>query len=399
MLLLIMLRLFSVHASYEAFISKPFYFTDVKVLNAYPKTRNGKIYTVVKVHAENGLTFFTSSNRKVLPGQRARLQIYPSSRIGFFEYLGYFYVKSRIKSIESESPHNIRQNLFRMVSRQHTDKSITSFYNAIFFASALPKELRGKISALGVSHLVALSGFHLGILWSLIYGLVSLLYIPFQRRYFPYRFRLLDVGLVSIVGIGMYVWFVDFPPSLVRSYAMMLVGWVAILFGIELLSFTFLATITMVLLTLFPHLIVSLGFWLSVTGVFYIFLILQHTIGLNRWLISLVAIPLGIFILMLPVVHIIFEVTTPYQLLSPLLSVLFIPFYPVVMFLHAVGQGGLLDDGLQWLFALPATVEANLLTHVEAAGYLLLSFAAVWRKELFYVLLISALSYMTYLFI
>ena len=49
-----------------------------------------------------------------------------------------------------------------------------------FFATPLAKEVREKISLFGVSHLVALSGFHLGILWALVYGGLLLLYRPLQ---------------------------------------------------------------------------------------------------------------------------------------------------------------------------------------------------------------------------
>jgi len=147
-----------------------------------------------------------------------------------------------------------------------------------------------------------------------------------QQKFFPYRHALFDVGLVAMILLAVYLCFVEFPPSLVRSYAMVLVGWIMLLLGIELLSFTFLTTILLSLVVLFPTLSVSLSFWLSVAGVFYIFLLLQYTKEYNKWMITVLFIPIGIFILMLPVVHHIFGVTSVYQLLSPLLSLLFIPF-------------------------------------------------------------------------
>ena len=115
-------------------------------------------------------------------------------------------------------------------------------------------------------------------------------------------------------------------------------------------------------------------------------------------MITLLFIPFGIFILMLPVVHHIFGVTSGYQLLSPLLSLLFIPFYPLLMFLHLVGFGGVLDSPLLWLFSLPEESVENLLPLWAMLGYVGLSLGAIWSRKLFYGVLGVALIYGIYLF-
>ena len=398
LLLLLVLRIFFEYQSYQNFTSKPFYYTYANVLNAYEKTKEGKRYQVLKLRSDDGFTFYTTSHKKEdFNHKRLRLQIFPNEGISFKDYLGTFYVKSRIKNSEA-LPLTFKDDLLEKVASQHQDLSLQSFYNAIFFATPVDKALREKISMLGVSHLVALSGFHLGILWGLIYGLILFLYRPLQQKFFPYRHALLDVGLVAIILLAVYLWFVDFPPSLVRSYAMVLVGWIVLLLGIELLSFTFLTSILLSLVVLFPPLLVSLSFWLSVAGVFYIFLLLQYTKEYNKWMITLLFIPFGIFILMLPVVHHIFGVTSGYQLLSPLLSLLFIPFYPLLMFLHLVGFGGVLDSPLLWLFSLPEESVENLLPLWAMLGYVGLSLGAIWSRKLFYGVLGVALIYGIYLF-
>jgi competence protein ComEC len=115
-------------------------------------------------------------------------------------------------------------------------------------------------------------------------------------------------------------------------------------------------------------------------------------------MISLLFIPFGIFILMLPVVHYIFGVTSAYQLLSPLLSLLFIPFYPLVMLLHLLGFGGILDSVLLWLFSLPGKSAENLLPLCVMLGYAGLSLGAIWSKKLFYGVFGVAVIYGIYLF-
>lgn len=385
--------------AYQNFISKPFYYTHANVLNAYEKAKGEYRYQVLKLRSDEGYTFYTTYYGKDdLNHKRLRLQLLPDQRIGFADYLGTFYVKSRIKGQEP-LPQMFKDDLLKKVASQHTDDSLQSFYNAIFFATPLDKELREKISMLGVSHLVALSGFHLGILWGLVYGGFLLLYRPLQQHFFPYRHALFDVGSISMILLGSYVWFVDFPPSLVRSYAMVLVGWMVLLLGMELLSFTFLATVVLFLVALFPSLLVSLSFGLSVAGVFYIFLLLQYSRGVQTWIISLIFIPLGIFILMLPIVHSVFGVTSLYQLFSPLLSLLFVPFYPLVMVLHLLDMGSLFDTALLSLFTLPQSSKESLLPVWAMVGYAGLSLGAIWSKKMFGLTLGTASLYMVYLFI
>ena len=195
----ILVRLLFEYQSYQSFISKPFYYTHADVLNSYEKSKGNRRYQVLKLRSDDGLTFYTTNySEDNFDHKRLRLQIFPNKNITFTAYLGTFYVKSRVKEQEL-LPLTFKNELLEKVAMQHEDSSLQSFYNAIFFATPLNKELREKISMLGVSHLVALSGFHLGILWGLVYGLLLLIYKPVQQRFFPYRHALFDVGVVAMV--------------------------------------------------------------------------------------------------------------------------------------------------------------------------------------------------------
>jgi competence protein ComEC len=101
---------------------------------------------------------------------------------------------------------------------------------------------------------------------------------------------------------------------------------------------------------------------------------------------------------MLPVVHNIFGVTSTYQLLSPLLSLLFIPFYPLVMLLHLLDFGGVLDTVLLWLFSLPKESVDNLLPLWIMLTYIGLSIGAIWEKRVFYIVIGFGFGYGGYLF-
>ncbi len=267
-------------------------------------------------------------------------------KVTFFDALTIPYVPSYILGVEEEK--SLRMRLSDLIAAQHEDPQMQAFYGALFLALPIPKTLREKITRLGANHLLALSGFHMGWLWAIVYGMLALLYKPLQRRYFPWRHRVLDVGLVTVAILGGYLMLTGIPPSLLRAYAMVVVGWLALLFGIELLSFSFLAFCALLLLAFFPSLAWSIGFWLSVAGVFFIYLFLHHTKGWPPWLVFL-GINLWVYLAMLPVVHLFFGTFDLYQMLSPLLTLLFGLFYPLAILLHAVGSGGLLDG---WLTAL-----------------------------------------------
>ncbi len=396
---IVFMRLFLLYLEYSDFTDKPFYYTKATVLQQYTKNRAGKSYEVLKLQSIEGKKFYTTARLlDDLTGKIVRVKMIPDKKVSFRDYLGTFFIKTRVTVI-GESPNIEKNRVLDAIALQHQDHRLISFYQAIFLATPLSITLREKIAGLGVSHLVALSGFHLTILWGLVYGLLSLIYKPPQQRWFPYRFMLLDMGIVTLGILGFYLWFVDFPPSLMRSYTMLSIAWVMLILGIELISFELLGFVVMLLLALFPELIVSLGFRFSVIGVFYIYLVLHWSRGSSKLLISLLYIPVGIFVLMLPVVHEVFGITSPWQLLSPLLSLSFIPFYPIVIILHMIGWGGIFDTALLWLFSLPSVYQEHILAQWAVLFYALLSIVSIWSRFFFGLTLIAALLYLCYLFI
>jgi len=399
LLFILSIILYYSYDSYREFISKPFYYSYAKVITSYQKHKDNRAYTVIKLLTTNGLSIYISSYPKQdYNNQILRVMLFPDNNISFGGYLGTFYTKAKIKK-RLYLPISLKSKLLAEVSSQHKDRYIQSFYNAIFFATPLDMDLRTQITKLGVNHLVALSGFHLGILWGVIYGLLLLIYRPFSKRFFPYRYELLDMGFVAILILGVYIIFVDLPPSLVRSYAMMSIGWVVLLLGMELISFTFLFAVLAILITLYPPLLVSVAFWLSIAGVFYIYLLLFYTNELNVWVKNLIIIPFGIFILMLPIIHTIFGVTSSYQLLSPLLSLLFIPFYPIVILFHILGLGSIFDTPLLYLFELPIDTTEEFLELDYFVAYIVLSLGSIMSRWIFYLLFVSSLVYAISIFL
>jgi competence protein ComEC len=169
---------------------------------------------------------------------------------------------------------------------------------------------------------------------------------------------------------------------------MLLFGWGALLLGIEVFRFAFLLVVGTVLIVLFPGLALSWGFWLSMGGVYVIFLLLKYGPVRESLWTRLLLLPVGIYWLMVPVGHTLFGTVNLWQNLSPLLSVLFIPFYPLAMLLHLLGQGALLDPVLAWLWRLPGENMVSKTLPLWFLGlYMLVALAAVRWRRAFYLLL------------
>jgi len=397
LLLLLAIRLFLLYGDFSIFKMKPFFYTDVKVIQAYEKWSDDRYYTVMKLYAPQlNITFF--SRTKIRPSEITpylRMKLFPRKDMLFVDYLGTSFINATINEIYPDD--RVKSKLLNWIRNQHANSMVSTFYNAIYFAEPLDKKMRSQVSILGISHLIALSGFHLALLSSLLFFLFRPLYRIFQQRYAPYRFDLIDIGLIVLTLLAWYLWFVDTPASLLRSYMMMLLGWIFLLLGIELISLSFLTMVVAFLLVIFPKLILSFAFWFSILGVLYIFLLLYHFRDLNRYAMSIL-ISFLIFVLMLPIVHTLFFITTPLQLLSPFLSLAFTLFYPISIGLHLIGFGDLFDSLLIDLFSLTSQTFEFSLPLWLGASYLALSILSFYSKKIFYLLLLFSILFFIGLF-
>ncbi len=365
-----------------------YYYTQAQVIKTYP-AKNGA--TLLKLHSIDDLNFYLYTPKE--PPKRfdwVRVKIKLKNNTSFFDFLRGFFAKGIVLEKVQEG-FDAKAFFRKEIDKQHQEyKSLRSFYYAIFLADPLEKELRQKVSNLGVSHLVALSGFHLGILWVLLFGVLYFPYKALQERFFPWRNRNIDLGFITLLLLAFYVIFVGAPASLLRSYIMLLLGWFMIVLGLELVSFEFLSFTLLLILLFNPKLIASLGLLLSFAGVFYIFLMLKWLRGFSPWFISLVAIPVGIFLLMFPIGHFFFGNTSIWQLLSPPLSVAFIVFYPISALLHFLGFGSLFDPALYKLFSMPLHAIKIAMPLWLMGAYLISSFLAIFSKKAFYFTLAFA---------
>jgi len=357
------------------------------VIKQYKKTNDTKTYQILKLKTQKGFSFYTSA-KKDLPsviGQKVVLKI-ATTKISFYNYLTTFYAPSKVLSIDQNISFKQKVNLY--ISQIHPDKKIASLYQALYTATPLSSDLQTKFSTLGVSHLLAISGFHLAVLAGVLFFMFKFPYGYLQQHYFPYRSYRIDSFLFIALVLFGYVLFLDSPPSLVRAFTMMLIGFFLYDRGYKIISMQTLFITTVLLLSIFPRLFFSLGLWLSVLGVFYIFLFLIHFKHINKiW--QFILVPFWVYLMMLPFSVYLFENFSIYHPLSVLWSTLFSLFYPLSILLHLLGLGDLFDPILSVFLDLSSSNKMVFLSSFFLSIHLGLSLLSVFYQRAIYFLVIE----------
>jgi len=376
---------------YEKLKTYSLHVSEVKVIKHYTKiNKKSKKYEVLKLKSDD-FSFYTINKylKDVSTGDILKVVFYTRA-ISFVDYLKGFYANSKlIRLVEKNKTSFIKT----YVKNQHIEPIIQELYSALFFATTISKDLRADITQWGIAHLIAISGFHLGILSAILYFIFKPFYILTQDRFFPYRNQNADLAVLVFAVLGLYVYFIDFTPSILRAYVMSLVGFFFFSKGLKILSFVTLFFTVCLILIFFPKLMFSIAFWLSVCGVFYVFLFLHYFSKLNK-LYIFVLLNFWVFILMLPISHFLFYTFSLAHLLVPIISMIFIVFYPLTLLLHVVGFGGLLDNYLIWFLSLHVETFSLVTPFWLLGSYVSFSILAIRFK--FFVYLLFACSF--YLF-
>lgn len=361
---------------------------EVTVLKHYNKEREGKVYSVLKLRSESSSNFYITSEAplKNLQGYQAKVWI-KTKYITCLEYLKGFVTKGYIISISRERMTTVRMG--KVLEELHADPNVAALYKALFLALPLDATLQKQFSALGVSHLLAISGFHLGVLIFLLLVLFRYPYTKVQEHYFPYRNRHRDLFILTAILLGGYLLFLGEVASLIRAYAMLMVGYVLHDRGLKVVSMQTLLITVLILLALWPKLLFSLGFWLSVSGVYTIFLYL-HYFEKAPWYINLVAIPTWVYILMTPIALVLFGTYSIYHPFSVLWSILFTLFYPLALLTHLLGMGTMMDALLEQMLMHPITIETFYISIGWLIPYTFLALGAGLSKKVLLVLIMVA---------
>ena len=389
-----MINLSISYKKYQELVYEEIYEAKVEVLNIYKKDE----FYVLKLK-NNDFIFFTNFQKIDNITQKDNIKIvFLTLKIDFIDYLKGFYTKI-IYYEKLPSKPSISKTLINYSDSQHYNEMNKEVFRALFFAVPISKELRDICANYGISHLMALSGFHLGILSFIIYWILYFPYSYIHTRYFPYRNIKYDLLLVVMSLLFLYVLLTDIVPSLFRAFVMLVFGVYLLRNAIKLFSFVNLFFVLLIIIALFPKYLFSLSLWFSIFGVFYIFLFIQYFKDMKSKIVQVLFFNFWIYFAMNPMVHYFFDITSYEQLLSPLLTILFTAFYPLELFLHTIGYGGVLDEYLSIFLSHKFnsfSVSTSLWFFVV---YLVVSFASIFEKRAFYVLNFLVILYMFNLYI
>ncbi len=387
------LNLLGSYLKYHDFQKEELFKTSGQVLTIYKKEN----YDVLKIKTKNK-TFFTSvsKDRNIHKMNDIDLVILTKG-IDFISYIRGFYTKSFNVYLKDKNT-DIKIKLYYKIMSQHENKQIAELFNAIFFAIPLSDEVRDFCAVLGISHLIAISGFHLGIMIIVLYWFFSYPYSYLHKRYFPFRNKKFDLLLICSCLLFYYLLFTNIVPSLLRSFLMFTFGLYLLRHNIKILSYETLCIITLVIIAIFPKYAFSLSLWFSLSAVFYIFLFLQYFKELNK-VGQFLLFNVWIYLVMNPISHYYFGTTSILQLFSPFLTMGFTIFYPLEFILHLFGYGFVLDSLIENALSLERNSYLIFTPAIFFYIYLGLSFFSIWFKKIFVLLNIALVVFTGYLYI
>jgi len=327
------------------------------VENQYSK----KDYFVLKLITKDNFQFYSISKERIinLRGFSIFANISIKKNFTFLDYLSsdFLYIRNiSLASNELDKRYRYSKEIFDEV---HKNRKISELYSALFLATPIGKELREDLSRLGINHLAVLSGFHVSFIIGAILLILLIIYKPIHKIFFPFRSFYRDSSIFAIIIISIYLMFLGTPSSFLRSVTMFIIA--IFIFDRNLLKakFEVLILAVVILIAFQPNLIFSVGFWFSVSGVFYILLYIKF---FNFKKLDLILINIWVFVAMIPIVHYIFPNFYFQQLLSPIWTILFSIFYPISAILHIIGFGDVFDAMLENFLSLDLGENYSFLT-------------------------------------
>lgn len=371
-----------------------------QVLLQYIKTKPqkpDKPYTVMKLSSQGHIFYITSrDDLKDLQGRFVRVYGKVDKRCDFVDYFkSCFFIAFSISLMPKREFSAPLKDYF---ASQHKSAIQSSLFGALFFADSLHKKWREVANRLGLAHIIAISGFHLGVLSAFLFAIFAPPYRFLQRRFFSYRNEFYDLGAIILLCMCGYLVLLDFTPSFLRALVAGAIGFLLLFWGLEIINFKLLGLVGLICIAFFPTALFSIGFILSMAGVFYIFLFVKHCPKIPIFW-YFVAFNVVIFFSITPLVHYFFPYFSPYQLVSIPVSVGFVAFFPLMIILHIFGFGGIFDKWLDMVVSAEIPSIDYYLSLPLTLCYVALSLSAIVSKKRYVAMLIFALCFWGFLLV
>lgn len=315
-----------------------------KVSVNFTKEKNGKKRQIIRIDTSN-FSFYTTASKKdeISLYDVVVLSVQPID-VSFKNYLsGTFYMPSYDRAVIKRD-ESLRQRAINFISAQHENAKISQLYSALFLGTNVFGELRDDVSNWGVAHLIAISGYHLGVISAVCFFVLRLVFKPIYTRYLPYRSYIFDFTIAVFLVLCFYFYMIGFIASFLRAFLMSVAGFYMICKKIKILNFYTLFGIILFSVALFPQLLFSVGFYFSCLGVFYIFVYLLYFAPKFSLLANSLLLNLYVFFAMEVAVLYFFPLISLLQLSVLALNYIFSIFYPLSFLLHLFGYGGIFDE-------------------------------------------------------
>ncbi len=378
---------------YLDFIDEEVYEVKAEVLNIYEKPKNN----ILRLKTQN-FDFFANIDKseEVRKSEMLNIAII-SLNISFYDYLKGFYATTIYFDKIEKTPKFI-DKIIEKINSNHEDEMIKELFQTLFLGTTISKELRDICTNYGISHVIALSGFHLAVLSFTIYWVLYFPYSFFHQRYFSYRNKKYDLILISLIFLFYYLILTDIIPSLLRAFVMLVLTIYFLRSNIKIVSYTNLFFTFLIVIALFPKFLFSLGFWFSIIAVFYIFLFIQYFKNLNKYF-QIIFFNVWMFLVFNPIVHFYFPQTTHEQFLSIIINILFPIFYVFEILAHIFGFAIYFDSFIKDFLSYKMNVFSVETPFYFLLIYMICSIASVFNKKVFICLNILILIFNFYLYL
>ncbi len=393
LILIFLINLSIEYSKYLDFIDEEIYETKVEVLNIYEKPTNN----ILRLKAQD-FDFFVNINKseEIEKSDMLNMAII-SLNISFWDYLKGFYTTIIYFDKIEKTPKFINK-IIEKINSNHEDEMIKELFQTLFLGTTISKELRDICTNYGISHVIALSGFHLAVLSFTIYWVLYFPYSFFHQRYFSYRNKKYDLILISLVFLFYYLILTDIIPSLLRAFVMLVLTIYFLRSNIKIVSYINLFYTFLIVIALFPKFLFSLGFWFSIIAVFYIFLFIQYFKNLNKYF-QIIFFNVWMFLVFNPIVHFYFPQTTYEQFLSIIINILFAIFYVFEIIAHIFGFAIYFDGFIKEFLSYEMSVFIVKTPFYFLLIFMIFSFASVFNKKAFWSLNILVAAFNLYLYI
>jgi len=396
LLIIAILFIYNITKSYiafNAFKNEEVFSSNFEVMNIYKKEH----FNVIKVKNDN-FYFFTSLPKNVQVKKLDNVELAIITRnINFIKFLKGFYAKT-IYFENIKVSNTLRQNLYKKINSSHKKDEVKEFFSALFLAIPVSKLYRNIYSNWSISHLIAISGFHLVVILFIFYHLIYFPYSYMHKKIFIYRNRKFDILFCSLIFAFLYLLLIDKAPSFLRSFVMFVLAIFLLRSNIKIISYKTLLISLLFIIALFPSYFFSLSLWFSIIAVFYIFLYIQYFKNLPKFF-SIFFFNFWIFFVFNPIVHYFFYNTSQAQLFSPLITLFFTIFYPVELFLHFTKFANIFDFLIEYFLNYKINVFQASTPLWFFVSFIVLSLFSTISKKSFIALNIATIGFNLFIFL